>query len=129
MKETKPAVNAPNLLAVPFEELDDDCGERWHDQHNCQREQPRPRSSRSANHYMPQCETAVKSIARFDPDKGEEKAQSCEKAWSIKGNVKNIFLPPRDAQVYFATSSPSHQRRRSSGVLPVVIPSQQLDLR
>src|SRR6266567_4549172 len=25
------------------------------------------------------------------------------------------FSPPPDAQVYFATSSPSHQRRRSSG--------------
>jgi hypothetical protein len=36
----------------------------------------------------------------------------------IKGDVKNIFLPPPDAQVYFATSSPSHQRRRWSGVVP-----------
>jgi len=33
--------------------------------------------------------------------------------------VKNIFLPPPDAQVYFATSSPSHHGRRSSGVLPL----------
>ena len=49
-------------------------------------------------------------------------------AWSIKGNVKNIFLPPPDAQVYFATFSPSHQRRRSSDVLPWVVPSQQLHL-
>ena len=48
--------------------------------------------------------------------------------WSIKGNVKNIFLPPPDAQVYFATSSPSHQRRRSSGVVPWVVPSQQRHL-
>src|SRR5712691_10231687 len=40
-------------------------------------------------------------------------------AWSIKGDVKNIFLPPPDAQVYFATSSPSHHGRRSSGVLPL----------
>jgi hypothetical protein len=38
-------------------------------------------------------------------------------AWSIKGDVKNIFLPPPDAQVYFATSSPSHHGRRWSGVL------------
>jgi len=38
-------------------------------------------------------------------------------AWSIKGDVKNIFLPSPDAEVYFATSSPSHHGRRSSGVL------------
>ena len=50
-------------------------------------------------------------------------------ACSIKGDVKNIFLPPPDAQVYFATSSPSHHRRRSCGVVPWVIPSQQLHLR
>jgi hypothetical protein len=47
---------------------------------------------------------------------------------SIKGDVKNIFLPPPDAQVYFAASSPSHQRRRWSGVVPWVAPSQQRHL-
>jgi hypothetical protein len=38
--------------------------------------------------------------------RGEWTAQACAIACSIKGNVKNIFLPPPDAQVYFATSSP-----------------------
>jgi hypothetical protein len=38
-------------------------------------------------------------------------------ACSIKGDVKNIFLPPPDAQVYFATSSPSHHRRRSAEIV------------
>jgi len=50
------------------------------------------------------------------------------KACSIKGNVKNIFLPPPDAQGYFASSSPSRQRRRSSGVVPRVAPSRQMHL-
>jgi hypothetical protein len=52
----------------------------------------------------------------------------CVNRRSIKGDVKNIFLPPPDAQVYFATSSPSHQRRRWSGVVPWVAPSQQRHL-
>src|SRR2546427_144363 len=39
---------------------------------------------------------------------------------SIKGDVKNIFLPPPEARVWFATSSPlSPYRRRSSGVVPL----------
>jgi len=49
-------------------------------------------------------------------------------AWSIKGDVKNIFLPPPEARVEFATSSPSEHRRRSCGFVPWVIPSQQLHL-
>jgi|SRR5271169_164572 len=40
-------------------------------------------------------------------------------AWSIKGDVNNIFLPPPAARVWFATSSPSHHRRRSCGVVPL----------
>src|SRR5450755_4507416 len=40
-------------------------------------------------------------------------------AWSIKGDVKNIFLPPPEARVWFATSSPSPDRRRSCGVVPL----------
>ena len=43
---------------------------------------------------------------------------------SIKGDVKNIFLPTPEARIYFATSSPSYHGRRSSGVLPWVVPSQ-----
>ena len=34
----------------------------------------------------------------------------------LERDVKNIFLPAPDAQVYFVTSSPSHHGRRSSGV-------------
>jgi hypothetical protein len=49
-------------------------------------------------------------------------------ACSIKGDVKNIFLPPPEARVEFATSSPSEHRRRSCGFVPWVIPSQQLHL-
>src|SRR6266700_2223404 len=42
--------------------------------------------------------------------------------------INNIILPPPDAPVYLSTSSPSHQRRRSSGVVPWVAPSQQRHL-
>jgi len=38
---------------------------------------------------------------------------------SIKGDVKNIFLPPLEAGIFSATSSPSHHWRRSCGVLPL----------
>jgi hypothetical protein len=68
------------------------------------------------------------AISLIVPQKGEQTAQACAMACSIKGNVKDIFLPPPDAQVYFATSSPSHQRRRSSGFVPWVAPSQQMHL-
>jgi hypothetical protein len=67
-------------------------------------------------------------MALTDSDFGEETAQAYANAWSIKGDVKNIFLPPPDVQFYFGTSSPSHQRRRLSGVVPCVAPSQQRHL-
>ena len=42
-----------------------------------------------------------------------------EMAWSIRGDVKNIFLLPPEARVWFATSSPCHHRRRWCGVVPL----------
>jgi hypothetical protein len=41
----------------------------------------------------------VVPIVLSQTEKGEAKAQACDMAWSIKGNVKNIFLPPPEARV------------------------------
>src|SRR5713101_1489332 len=41
---------------------------------------------------------------------------------------RNIFLPPPGARIFSATSSPSHHRRRWSGVAPCIVPCQQLHL-
>jgi len=43
------------------------------------------------------CRLATASL--LIPQKDEGKAHVCVMAWSIKGNVKDIFLPSPDAQV------------------------------
>src|ERR1017187_8102047 len=68
-------------------------------------------------------------IELIDPENGSAKFSMSVMAWSIKGDVKNIFLPPPEARVWFATSSPSEHRRRSCGFVPWVIPSLPLHLR
>jgi hypothetical protein len=45
------------------------------------------------------------SISLIVPQKGEQTAQACAMAWSIKGDVKKILLPRPEGGEISATSS------------------------
>src|SRR6266550_9604987 len=75
---------------------------------------------------------ATQTIVGENPRYAHNRAVLSDIACSIRGDVKNIFLPTPEARIFSAASSPCHHRRRWSGVGPwgwfCVVPSEQVHL-